>query len=140
MMPARYTISQLARAADVPVSTLRYYERVALLEPEDRSLGNYRLYTAESLRRLRFIRAAQAIGFTLDDVKLLLGTQDRSMPSCHEVQLLIEQRLADIDNRLSDLRRVEKVLRAALQKCRRTQQQGCCHVLETLRSSSASQG
>ena len=138
-MPARYTISQLARAADVPASTLRYYERVALLEPEDRSEGNYRLYTAESLRRLRFIRAAQAIGFTLDDVKLLLGAQDRSTPSCREVQHLVEQRLEDIDKRLSDLRHVQKVLRAALQKCRKTERQGCCHVLETLRSSSSSQ-
>jgi MerR family mercuric resistance operon transcriptional regulator len=138
-MPARYTISQLARAADVPASTLRYYERVALLEPEDRSQGNYRLYTAESLRRLRFIRAAQAIGFTLGDVKLLLGTQDGSTPSCHEVQHLVEQRLEDIDRRLSDLRHVQKVLRAALQKCWKTERQGCCHVLETLRSSSSSQ-
>ena len=138
-MPARYTISQLGRAAGVSASTLRYYERVALLEPEERSQGNYRLYTAASLRRLRFIRAAQAIGFTLDDVKLLLGIQDRSVPSCHEVQRLVEQRLEDIDKRLSDLRHVQTVLRAALQKCRKTGRQGRCHVLETLRSSSPSQ-
>jgi MerR family mercuric resistance operon transcriptional regulator len=136
-MPARYTISQLARAAEVPPSTLRYYERVALLEPEDRSQGNYRLYTAESLRRLRFIRAAQAIGFTLDDVKLLLGTKDRSTPSCQEVQHLVEQRLEDIDKRLRDLRHVRTVLRTALEKCRMTEREGCCHVLESLRSSSS---
>lgn len=136
-MPGRYTISQLAHAADVPTSTVRYYERVGLLEPEDRSEGNYRLYTAESLRRLRFIRAAQAIGFTLDDVKQLLGSQDGTTPSCHEVQQLIEQRLGDIDKRLSDLRHVQKVLKVALQKCRKTEQKGCCHVLETLRSLSS---
>jgi MerR family mercuric resistance operon transcriptional regulator len=138
-MPERYTISQLAGAANVPTSTVRYYERVGLLEPEDRSQGNYRLYTGESLRQLRFIRAAQAIGFTLDDVKLLLGSQDETTPSCHDVQHLIEERLDEIDKRLSDLRHVQKVLRVALQKCRKTEQKGCCHVLETLRSSSSPQ-
>ena len=136
-MPKRYTISQFARAADVPTSTVRYYERVGLLEAEDRSHGNYRLYTGDSLRRLRFIRAAQAIGFTLDDVKLLLSNQEGSVLSCPEVQHLIEERLDDIDKRLNDLRHVQKVLRIALQKCRKTEQKGCCHVLETLRSSSS---
>lgn len=134
-MPTRYTISQLARAAGVATSTVRYYERVGLLEPEDRSEGNYRLYTVESLRRLRFIRAAQAIGFTLDDIKLLLGSRYGTAPSCHKVQHLIEERLGDIDKRLSDLRHVQKVLRASLHKCRKTQQDGCCHVLETLHAS-----
>lgn len=138
-MPRQYTISQLARTADVPTSTVRYYERVGLLEPEDRSQGNYRLYTSESLQRLRFIRAAQAIGFTLDDVKLLLGSQDGSTPSCPEVQHLIEERLDDIDKRLSDLRHVQRVLKVSLQKCRKTEQKGCCHVLETLHSSSSPQ-
>src|SRR5260370_38558201 len=99
-MPVRYTICRLARAAAVPTSTVRYYERVGLLEPEDRSQGNYRLYTGESLRQLRFIRAAQAIGFTLDDVKLLLGSQDETTPPCHDVQHPIEKRLGEVHKRL----------------------------------------
>jgi MerR family mercuric resistance operon transcriptional regulator len=132
-MPGRYTISKLARAASVPASTVRYYDRVGLMEPEERSLGNYRLYSEGSLRRLRFIRAAQGIGFTLDDVKLLLGGPDARAPSCKAVQHLIEQRLKDIDSRLSDLRHVQQVLRLTLRKCRRTEQPGCCHLLATLR-------
>ena len=67
-MGVHYTISQLARAAETPTTTVRYYERIGLFEPADRSQNNYRLYSDESLRKLRFIRAAQAIGFTLDDV------------------------------------------------------------------------
>lgn len=131
-----YTIAQLARAANVPTTTLRYYERAGLLEAEDRSLGNYRLYSDESLRRLKFIRAAQAIGFTLDDVKKLLGNQDGKALSCREVQSLIEERLSNIEERLRDLRHVERVLKSSLAKCKKTEQAGCCHVIETLQRNS----
>ncbi len=71
-----FTIGALARAAEIAVTTVRYYERIGLLVPDDRSSGNYRLYSPASLRRLKFIRAAQSIGFTLDDVQALLGAQD----------------------------------------------------------------
>lgn len=135
-MNAKRTISELAKAVGVPTTTLRYYERVGLLEPEGRSAGNYRLYTDDSLRRLKFIRAAQAIGFSLDDVKTLLGTDDDKAPPCADVQVLIQQRLAKIEERLKDLRHVRRVLRLSLQKCVETQQAGCCHVIETLRSTS----
>jgi MerR family mercuric resistance operon transcriptional regulator len=136
-MPQRYTIGQLARAAEVPTSTVRFYERAGLLAPIDRSEGNYRLYTDASLRRLRFIRAAQATGFTLEDVKTLLGSREGNPPSCDEVQALIQQRLAEIDKRLRELRHVQQVLKVSLQKCKRIAQRGCCHVLETLHRSSS---
>lgn len=135
-MSGRYTISQLAHAADVPTTTLRYYERIGLVQPKDRSAGNYRLYGDESLRTLQFIRAAQSIGFTLDDVKTLLGAQDGGVPTCRDVQGLIEERLADIGARLRDLRHVQKVLKSSLENCRKTEQAGCCHVVETLRRKS----
>lgn len=135
-MRKQYTISQLAHAADIPATTVRYYERVGLVEPEDRSAGNYRLYSEESLRKLRFIRAAQAIGFTLNDVKALLSTPSNTAASCREVQSCIENRLAEVDQRLKDLRHVQRVLKASLEKCKDTEQVDCCHVIETLRESS----
>ena len=128
----RYTISQLAEAVDVPTTTLRYYERSGLLYPEDRSQGNYRLYSDESLRRLKFIRAAQAIGFTLDDVKLLLGNNQGEPLACGDVETLIADRLAEIDSRLKDLRHVQRVLRSALESCRETERTAGCPVLSTL--------
>ena len=134
---SRYTISQLAKAAETPTSTLRYYERIGLLEPEDRSQGNYRLYGDESLRRLRFIRAAQPIGFTLDDVNTLLGNHQVVAPTCNEVQSLIEERLADIKKRLKDLRHVKRVLNQALKKCLNSKKNENCQVIETLRSTSS---
>lgn len=133
-MGREFTIGQLARAAGVPTTTLRYYERMGLLGPEDRSAGNYRLYTEQSLRRLKFIRAAQSIGFSLQDVKTLLGTHHDKTLSCTDVQLLIRQRLAEIEQRLKDLRRVQRILRLSLQKCIETQQAGYCHVIDTLRT------
>lgn len=135
-MSKQYTISQLAHAADIPTTTVRYYERVGLVEPEDRSAGNYRLYSEESLRKLKFIRAAQAIGFTLDDVKQLLGRVAVEPQPCRQVQNLIERRLADIEERLKDLRHVQRVLKSSLETCKKTEQAGCCHVVETLRRKS----
>lgn len=132
-MRREYTIGQLARAAGILPSTVRYYERVGLLSPEDRSAGNYRLYGEESLRRLKFIRAAQAIGFRLDDVKELLATPDTSAASCRQVQSLIEQRLAEVAQRLKELRHVQQVLKATLDRCRQRERSGVCHVLQTLR-------
>ena len=126
-----YTISQLAKAAATPTSTLRYYERIGLLQPEDRSQGNYRLYGHESLAKLKFIRAAQAIGFTLDDVRGLLGEGDR-VPCCGDVKQLIDNRLADIDRRLKDLRHVQRVLKAARQTCLDSSPRSLCRVIETL--------
>lgn len=61
------SIGQLAKAAGVPTSALRYYERIGLLEPDGRTGGNYRYYSDDALRRLRFIRAAHATGFRLDE-------------------------------------------------------------------------
>jgi MerR family mercuric resistance operon transcriptional regulator len=136
-MASPYTIGQLARAAGLPTSTLRYYERAGLLEPTGRSEGNYRLYGEEALERLRFIRAAQATGFTLDDVTRMLGHRHTSAASCREVQGLIESRLLDIERRMEDLRHVERVLRVALDTCRETEEQGHCELIDRLSQASS---
>lgn len=130
------TIGQLARTMQIAASTIRYYERIGLLLPDDRSGGNYRLYTEASLRRLRFIRMAQSVGFTLDDVQTLLGTQNGAEPSCREVQTLIEQRLTEIETQLNDLQHVRRLLRSSLRKCRANKRPQCCHAIESLKTAS----
>ncbi len=127
-----FTIGQLAAAAAIPASTVRYYERIGLLVPEDRSGGNYRLYGQESLRRLRFIRAAQASGFTLQDVRLLLGAPAGRPPSCQDVQGLMSARLAEIDVQLGHLRQLKRTLRAAIVQCEKADRPQCCHLIESL--------
>ncbi|TWU25309.1 HTH-type transcriptional regulator ZntR [Novipirellula galeiformis] len=131
-MSGQFTISQLAKSAGIPTSTIRYYERVGLVEPEGRSQGNYRLYSDESLKKLKFIRAAQTTGFTLDDVKALLLDGSGGTPTCGSVRGLIEDRLIDTDRRLKDLRHVRRVLKSALQQCERQKKSDCCHVVAGL--------
>ena len=128
-MDGQYTISQLAKLASIPTTTLRYYDQIGLLEPEGRSHGNYRLYGEESLRKVKFIRAAQSIGFTLDDVKSLL--LDDGTPNCGSVQESIRVRLTDIEERLKDLRHIRRVLKLTLEKCQKQNKTDRCHVIES---------
>lgn len=125
-----FTIGQLASAAEVPTSTVRYYEREGILKPSARSASNYRLYSADDLYRLRFIRAAQATGFTLSDVTLLL----RPAP-CRSVQNRIETRLGQVEERMRALRHVKKVLSKSLEECRKHERSGRCRVVDGLSSS-----
>ena len=126
-MRERITIGELARAADVPTSTVRYYERQRLLRPSGRSVSNYRLYSQEDLERLRFIRAAQATGFTLGDITKLL----RPAP-CGKVQTLIEERLGQVAARMKELRHVQRVLNASLKTCQEHDTSGRCQVVDDL--------
>lgn len=131
-MESGLTIGQLAKAAGVPTSTVRYYEREGLLEPSARSPSNYRLYAPQDLERLRFIRAAQATGFTLGDVKALL----RPAP-CARVQSMIEHRLDEVARRLAELRHLRRVLERSLERCREHAPSGRCKVVDDLSSSDA---
>ncbi|MBW2698514.1 MAG: MerR family transcriptional regulator [Deltaproteobacteria bacterium] len=126
-MARKLRIGELAKAADVPTSTLRYYERAGILRPSGRSAGNYRVYSDNELERLRFIRAAQATGFTLDDIKALLRPA-----ACGQVQSLIQERLSVVGERMRELRHVDRVLRASLKECRAHEASGRCKVVDEL--------
>ncbi len=129
-MTGRLTIGELAKAASVPTSTIRYYERTGLLRRPPRSASNYRLYGEEDVYRVRFIRAAQATGFTLVDVAELL----RPSP-CGKVQRRIEGRLEEVSARMRDLRHVQRVLKRALTTCQEHEPTGRCGVIDTLSAS-----
>jgi MerR family mercuric resistance operon transcriptional regulator len=131
-MEQQFTIGELARAASVPTSTVRYYERVGILQPAGRTDGNYRVYGEAALERLQFIRAAQATGFTLDDITSLLPLQAGIPAACKKVQGLIRERLTEVRKRMDDLRRVEQVLESALGKCERSEPTGHCETLDKL--------
>ena len=132
-MTPSYTIGELARRADVPTSTVRYYERAGILRPSGRTAGNYRLYSVDELERLRFIRAAQATGFTLENIKAILRPA-----ACGTVQALIEERLAEVAKRTKELRHVNRVLREALEECRAHEATGRCKVVDELTATARS--
>ena len=127
------SIGQLAKAAEVPTSTVRYYERIGLLEPDGRTGGNYRYYSDAALRRLRFIRAAHAAGFTLDDVAALLNMRKQGAEPCGQVRELLEKRLSDIQQRIEDLHGVERVVLDNLDLCRKAERDDPCHVVDKLK-------
>ena len=127
-----YTIGQLAKTAGVPTSSVRYYERRGLLAPDERSEGNYRLFGEAALERLRFIRAAQAAGFTLSNIDLLLEFRDGDADPHTEVQQLITSRLSKVETEIEHLGHVLEVLKKWMDVCRRAARTGRCGVLDDL--------
>lgn len=111
------TIGALARAAGLAAETLRHYERLGLLQPAARTASGYRLYTADQLPRLDFIRRAQALGFSLADIGELLALHARPEADMGAVRAIAEQRLADIDAKIDDLQRLRRGLQALLAAC-----------------------
>src|SRR5712692_1203417 len=138
-MSQSYTIGQLARTVGVPTSTVRYYERIGLLFPQDPSSGNYRIYQETARERQRFIRAAQATGFTLHDITTLLKLHEGNPTPCPAVQTLLEERLRETIQQIQQLHQMQQVLQALLAQCRQAKRPQRCHVIDTLRTADAVQ-
>lgn len=115
-MTPRLRTSELAAAAGVNAQTLRYYERRGLLAEPDRSLGGHRLYSEQALTVLRVIRAAQRLGFTLDEVAELLAATPLSIRrrAGAGLQARVTEKLAEVDAKLVELTEMRDTLRAAL--------------------------
>ncbi len=126
------TIGRTAKAAGVPATTLRYYEREGLLEAPVRTTAGYRMYDDQAVERLRFIRAAQAVGFTLDDIRKLL--QLDSGESCGDVQKLLERRIGEVDRKMAELKYVRTALGKALKQCEKSDRN--CPILINLSAQS----
>ncbi len=103
-------VGQVAAEVGVGVQTLHYYERLGLLPKPNRSAANYRLYSPESVHRVRFIKKAQAIGLTLTETKQILDLKDHGREPCRKVAELGEKHLQEIDARLTQLRAYRRVL------------------------------
>ena len=111
-------IGELATQAGVSVQTLRYYERRGLVETPRRSVSGMREYADGTDRRIRFIRRAQRIGFTLEETKDLLSLWPDSSRSCRAVEQRATATLMRIDARIKDLRQMQKALSQYVSACR----------------------
>lgn len=107
-------VGELAARAGVGVQTLHYYERLGLLPPPDRSGANYRLYPPASLRQVQFIKKAQALGFTLEEIKEILGLRERGRAPCRCVADVARKHLREMDTRIAALREFRKSLAAVV--------------------------
>lgn len=110
-------IGQLARQAGVPIDTVRYYERQHLLPTAARSAGGYRIFGEQDLRRLRFIRRAKALGFSLEEIAELLALSNRHVQDMGSVRDTARARLADIERRMAELQRMQAALSQLVNAC-----------------------
>ena len=122
-------IGELARTVDVNVETIRYYQRIRLLELPKKPYGGMRSYNDESLQRLRFIRRAQQLGFSLEDIRELL---ELSSSDCERVEKLAVEKLSLVKAKLRQLRRVESILAMTVEQCARRKGKQPCPIIETL--------
>jgi DNA-binding transcriptional MerR regulator len=104
------TVSKVAEAVGVRPDTIRYYEREGLIPEAERTLAGYRVYDEETIRRLRFIRGSQQFGLRLKEIKGLLEVMDRGLCPCGHASDLVTDRIAEIDQQVSDLRALRSAL------------------------------
>jgi Cu(I)-responsive transcriptional regulator len=116
-MTPDYSIGDLAKTTDTKVETIRYYERIGLLPEPKRTAGNYRSYEAVHLGRLSFIRRARELGFSIDQVRNLLGLADQKDRSCETVDSIAREHLADVDRKIADLKGLRRELNSLIRQC-----------------------
>jgi len=125
------TIGEVAKAADLPTKTVRYYADIGLVEPEGRSEAGYRLYGNEELAKLIFVRRARSFGFTVDACRELLGLYGDTGRSSRDVKALTLARLEEIDARMKELQSLRAELARLADACHGDSRPDC-PILETL--------
>jgi MerR family mercuric resistance operon transcriptional regulator len=127
--PYPLTIGRLAKAAGVGVETVRYYQSRGLLRVPAAN-GGFRVYPAATIDRIAFIKRAQALGFSLDEVRSLLDLEDGR--NRRAIQSVTQARLGQIEDKLADLHRMRRALSDLLHRCRETGPTQACPIIETL--------
>ena len=131
-------VGELAALAGVGVQTLHYYERFGLMPKPGRSSSNYRLYAPEALRRIVFIKKAQAFGFALEEIKEILRLRQRGKAPCRPVAEICKRHLQELDSRIAALQEYRRLLAAVVPKWEKetSRQRSCagefCDLIEGL--------
>ncbi len=126
------TIGQLAKEAHVNRETVRYYERRRLLQRPSRSIAGYRVFSDDALRRLRFIRHAKLLGFSLEEIRELLALRVRSVDSCDRVRERTQIKIADIEQKIEALQQMKRTLSELASACSRRGKTDECPILDSL--------
>lgn len=129
---ARLSIGTVSRRAGVGIDTIRYYERRGLLAEPERRPSGYRLYDERVIQRLRFVRHAKELGFTLDEIGELLSLRLDPGRDCSEVKKTAVTRLADIEGKIKSLQRMRRALRKVSEACSGKGSTSECPILEAL--------
>ena len=126
------TIGQLAKEASVNVETIRYYERRGLIPKPPRPDSGYRRYPLEHVARLELIKRAKELGFSLKEISELLSLRVNPKTTCSDVKRRAELKIADIEEKIRVLRRMERALRKLADACRGTGPKSECPIIEFL--------
>ena len=124
------TIGRAAKAAGVNIDTIRYYQRRGLVEEPKLPLGGQRKYDEAVVRRVKFIKRAQTLGFTLEETRSLLSFEQAN--SCCDTRDLALHKVHEIDQRIADLRRMRKTLSELANHCDNGSNPGPCPIIDTL--------
>ena len=130
MKTENLSIGAFAEAAGVNVETIRFYQRKGILPEPDRRYGSIRRYGQADVARVRFVKTAQRLGFSLDEVDELLTLDDDA--HCDEARHLAEQKLVDVRSKLADLLRIESVLANLVDDCRASHRMVSCPLIAAL--------
>ena len=126
------TIGGLAKRGSVNPQTIRYYERRGLIPDSRRSAAGYRLYGIDAVKRLKFIRLAQQLGFSLSEIEELLSLRMRPGTSCVEVREKARGKVASVDAKIAELERIREALEKLVEACREKGPTSVCPLLDAL--------
>jgi len=132
-----YTSGQVAKLAGVNVETIRFYERKGLLKPAGRRPSGFRQFSADAVTRIRFVKRAQELGFSLAEIQELLALRVDSDTVCADVRARTEAKVVAIEQKLVDLKRIHVVLEQLLQTCDKNESTEDCPILGALEDLSA---
>ncbi len=130
MADVTLTIGEISRASGVHVETIRYYQGLGIVRAPPRPATGFRRYGEQDVARLRFIKRAQHLGFTLDEVKTLLQLEDGG--SCRATRQLAERKLAGVEARIADLTRMRTLLKDLIGACAAGKRPRACPIIATL--------
>ncbi len=125
------TIGGLAKASDVKVTTIRYYESIGLIDAPDRSEGGQRIYDAKAVERMRFIRHARDLGFPLEAIRELIDLSKNEDRSCEEVDEIARRHAEDVKQRIRRLKSLERELGRMIKECS-VDRISDCRIMEVL--------
>jgi DNA-binding transcriptional MerR regulator len=128
-------IGEVARRAGVNIQTLRYYERIGLVKPDARQDSGYRIYQDAAVQRIRFIKHAQKLGFTLKEIADLLRLRVSRTAQCEEVRRRTEARLRFVRDKVESLMNMAKVLEELIYSCKKRTLSDPCPILKALEAS-----
>ncbi len=126
------TIGMLSQKSETDAQTIRYYERLGLMSKPERTEANYRIYDEDAVLRLHFIKRAKEIGFSLNDIGVLLGMVDGKVRRCDHVKEFAETRLDKIRSQIKNLKSMERTLSNLVAQCQNSKTLTNCPILDEL--------